>query len=118
MLNEQAIEYIKNALTTGELHMKDACKTLGWSYPRIRSRALTIAKKLNSTLTKRTRGVYYLEPHTAKDSVPPKPTDTTEAIDIVSDTIVVNEHQEDNGHTLDPKAVEAVLMGNTTDPNK
>jgi len=109
---KQAVEYIENALTNGELHMKETCKELGWSFPRVRSRSLTIAKKLNSTLTKRARGVYYLEPHTT-----PEPTNTIEATDVVSDA-VVNEPQEDNGHTLDPNAVEAAIMGSTTSSNE
>ena len=109
---KQAVEYIENALTNGELHMKETCKELGWSFPRTRSRMLTIAKKLNSTLTKRARGVYYLEPHTTPD-----PIDTTEATDVVSDA-VVDAPQEGNGHTLDPNAVEAAIMGNTTSSNE
>lgn len=109
---KQAVAYIENALTNGELHMKETCKELGWSFPRVRSRARTIAKKLNSTLTKRARGMYYLEPHTT-----PEPTNTTEATDITSDA-AVDAPQEDNGHTLDPNAVEAALMGNTTDSNE
>lgn len=109
---KQAVEYIENALTNGELHMKETCKELGWSFPRVRSRALTIAGKLDSTLTKRVRGVYYLEPHAT-----PEPTDTTEATDVVSDA-VVDAPQEDNGHTLDPNAVEAALMGSATDSNE
>ena len=59
---EKAIEYITDALTNGELHMKEACKELGWSFPRIRSRSLTIAKKLNCTFMKASRGVYVLDP--------------------------------------------------------
>jgi len=59
---EQAIEYITAALTNGELHMKEACHTLGWSFPRIRSRSLTIAKKMKCEFKKVSRGVYILDP--------------------------------------------------------
>lgn len=59
---EYAIAYITNALVNGELHMKAACKELGWSFPRIRSRALTIAKKMKCSFIKTSRGVYVLEP--------------------------------------------------------
>ena len=104
---KQAVEYIENTLTNGELHTKETCKELGWSFPRVRSRMLTIAKKLDSTLTKRARGVYYLEPHTT-----PEPADITEAADIVSDAVVDAPQEEDN-NTLDPAAVEAAIMGST-----
>ena len=72
---EYAIEYITNALTNEELRMKNACKKLGWSFPRIRSRALTIAKRLNCAIVKTSKGVYILEPL---------------EIPIVSNTIVSN----------------------------
>jgi len=63
MSYQKEIDYITNALTTGTLVMKTACKELGWSFPRIRSRALTIAKRANCTLKAVTRGVYILEPN-------------------------------------------------------
>ena len=53
--------YIQEKLTTSTLVMKDAVTTLNWSFPRIRSKAKTIAKKLNGTLVKKTRGEYALQ---------------------------------------------------------
>jgi hypothetical protein len=58
---DEAITYIKNALLTGELNMKDAVDTLGWSFPRIRSKAKTISKKLGGTFTKKSRSIYYID---------------------------------------------------------
>jgi len=58
---EDATNYIKNTLVTGELNMKEATKALGWSFPRIRSRAKTICKKLDGVFTKKSRGIYFLE---------------------------------------------------------
>ena len=86
--------------------MKDACKKLGWSFPRIRSRALTIAKKLNCTFKKTSRGVYVLEPinseiPTAKDTTDKSSTETVESAAVV----------KDDEHTLDADEVEKALMG-------
>jgi len=58
---EEAVEYIKTALISGELNMRDAVQTLGWSFPRIRSKARTIAKTLNGILTKKARSIYFVE---------------------------------------------------------
>jgi len=59
----EAVEFIQNALVGGELNMKTATEALGWSFPRIRSKAKTIAKKLNGTIAKKSRGIYLLEPN-------------------------------------------------------
>lgn len=114
MNKEQGVEYIQNALTSGELNMKEACKTTGWSFPRVRSRALTIAKKLNSTLTKRTRGVYYLKPNEVLNNTPPtESTNTTETTENIASDAAIDVPQE-NEHALDPNKVEAALMGDAT----
>ena len=60
---DQAIKYIRDKLINDKLIMADATETLGWSFPRIRSRAHTICKKLNGTFTKVERGVYILQPN-------------------------------------------------------
>jgi len=57
----EAVEFIQNALVGGELNMKTATEALGWSFPRIRSKAKTIAKKLNGVMIKKSRGIYFLE---------------------------------------------------------
>ena len=95
---EHAVEYITNALVNGELHMKAACKELGWSFPRIRSRALTIAKKMKCTFTKTSRGVYILEP---LEPVAPEVEDSTS---ITSDSLVADAATGDNN-------VEVALSG-------
>lgn len=92
---ERAVEYITNALTDSKLYMKEACKELGWSFPRIRSRALTIAKKMNCTFTKVTRGEYILTPIN----------DTTET---PAETPVEAINTEPS---LDPDEVERALLG-------
>ena len=105
-----AVEYISNALTHGELRMKEACKELGWSFPRIRSRALTIAKKLNSTIVKTSRGVYVLEPITETVETPAEATEnptTADSAVVTSDSVI----SEDAEPTLDPAKVEAALLG-------
>ena len=114
----QAIKLITDQLTNGELHMKSTCKELGWSFPRIRSRALTLAKKMNCTLVKVTRGVYILDPivqksPTAAPAVEPPAEDNTT---ITSDALVEGDGTEDDDgddYTLDPDAVEAALLDNT-----
>lgn len=55
--------YIQERLTTSTLSMKEAVTTLGWSFPRIRSKAKTIAKKMNGTLVKKARGEYAFQPN-------------------------------------------------------
>ena len=103
---EHAIGYITNALVNGELHMKTACKELGWSFPRIRSRALTIAKKMKCTFMKTSRGVYILEPLEQAVSIggPPPVEDSNP---ITSDSNITT----GDGTTLDPDEVEAALLG-------
>lgn len=59
---EYGVKYITDALINEKLQMATACKELGWSFPRIRSRALTVAKKMNCAIVKVSRGVYILEP--------------------------------------------------------
>lgn len=127
---DTAVEYITSALTDGKLLMKDACKELGWSFPRIRSRALTVAKKLNSTFTKVSRGVYILEPlETAVSKTlesTPEITDenptTAESAVVENDATIVDDPTdnltEEDEPTLDPAKVEAALLGDGTDtPN-
>lgn len=124
---DTAVEYITSALTDGKLLMKDACKDLGWSFPRIRSRALTVAKKLNSTFTKVSRGVYILEPLETAVSETPEITDenstTSDSVVVENDATIVNDPtdnpaEEEDEPTLDPAKVEAALLGNGTDtPN-
>ena len=111
---DQAVEYITKALTEGELHMKVACKTLGWSFPRIRSRSLTIAKRMKCTFTKTARGVYILEPIGNSSTEAP-----TKATKITSDAVVKGDDTKDDGeHILDPAKVEAALLGdNNNTPN-
>ena len=101
---EHAIEYITNALLHGKMHMKEACKELGWSFPRIRSRALTIAKKMNCVFTKTTRGVYILEPIGAPVS---EETIENPAVAVTSDSTLVDNDEP----TLDSAEVEAALLG-------
>jgi len=90
---ERAVVYITNALTTGELVMKTACDDLGWSFPRVRSRAQTIAKKLNGIFKKSARGVYFLEPNPSI-AIPlptdPPPTDASIKADEVAAVIARN----------------------------
>lgn len=111
---DQAVEYITNALTNGELHMKEACKELGWSFPRIRSRSLTIAKKMKCVFTKVNRGVYILEPINDNSTEAP-----VEAAGITSDAVVESDDTKgDDDHTLDPDEVEAALLGDSNNtPN-
>jgi hypothetical protein len=90
---KDAVEYITNALVNDKLSMNAACKDLGWSFPRIRSRALTIAKGMQSVLTKVERGIYILDSTTSVN------TDATIGADAEP--------------TLDPAKVEAALLGNT-----
>ncbi len=98
---EQAIEYITNALTNGELRMKEACHTLGWSFPRIRSRSLTIAKKMKCIFKKIDRGVYILDPIDGGSPV-------------VSPSIIVSMDKgpEEDEPTLDAAEVEKALLNN------
>lgn len=58
---EMAEKYIQDTLLNGKLEMKDACNTLNWSFPRVRSKAMTICKKLGGEFVKESRGVYYLQ---------------------------------------------------------
>ena len=60
MSNEVA--YIKSQLIESILVMKDAKKITGWTFPRIRSRAITICKNLKGTFEKVERGVYMFQP--------------------------------------------------------
>lgn len=55
--------YIQDKLVNGTLSMKEAVNELNWSFPRIRSKAKTIAKKLNGTLVKKARGEYSFQPN-------------------------------------------------------
>ena len=102
---EQAVEYITNALTNGELYMKAACKELGWSFPRIRSRALTIAKKMKCTFTKTSRGVYILEPFETSTSV-------EDSTGVVGNTSIEDGTKDTDKYKLDPDKVEAARLGN------
>ncbi len=63
---EKAEEYIQTALINGKLEMKQACEELGWSFPRIRSKAMTICKKLGGEFVKESRGVYFLRTNQAE----------------------------------------------------
>ena len=63
-----AIKYITEKLTTSKLVMADATRDLGWTFPRIRSRAKTICKKLNGSFVAESRGVYVFVPHTVSAS--------------------------------------------------
>ena len=56
-----ATEYIIERLSNDKLVMLDAVNKLNWSRPRIRSRALTISKRLKMDLVATERGVYVLE---------------------------------------------------------
>jgi len=58
---EIAEEYIRTTLINSKLEMKQACEELGWSFPRIRSKAATICKKLGGKFVKESRGVYFLQ---------------------------------------------------------
>lgn len=58
-----ATEYIRDQLINDKLIMADATEKLGWSFPRIRSRALTICKTLKGTFVRLERGVYMFEPN-------------------------------------------------------
>ena len=58
--------YIQDKLVNGTLVMKDAVSELNWSFPRIRSKAKTIAKKLDGTLVKKARGEYSFQPNPTK----------------------------------------------------
>ena len=80
--SQEAANYIETALISGHLVMKDACKELGWSFPRTRSKAQTICKKLGGTFIKKERGVYYLNPNdsTPKEIQTPEETITTAAV--------------------------------------
>lgn len=102
---EMAVEYITNALANGELHMKEACKELGWSFPRIRSRAHTIARKMKCAFMKTSRGVYILEPLET-------PTSVEDSAEVVSDTSIEGGTKDDDEYTLDADEVEAALLGN------
>lgn len=63
----EAVSYIKDRLINDKLIMAEATEKLSWSFPRIRSRARTICKKLNGKFVSVERGVYILEP---QDSPP------------------------------------------------
>jgi len=58
----EVVEYLQSKLTTSTLIMKEAVATLGWSFPRIRSKAKTIARKMNGELVKKSRGEYAFQP--------------------------------------------------------
>jgi len=58
MTKAEGVEYIKEQLINGKLIMADATEKTGWSFPRIRSRAITICKKLGGSFVKENRGVY------------------------------------------------------------
>jgi len=58
----EAVEYIRSALINGKLNMKEATTELGWTFPRVRSRAKTICKKMKGTFEKESRGVYIFQP--------------------------------------------------------
>lgn len=55
---KQAIEYILYYLDKGGVNMQQAVKDLGWSFPRIRSRILTICNANGSARVSLKRGVY------------------------------------------------------------
>lgn len=61
---------IQEALLHGELSMKTIVEQSGWTYPRVRSKARTVAKKLGGSLEKRSRGVYaYIKNETPSEPV-------------------------------------------------
>jgi len=57
----EGVEYIRDQLVNGELIMADATEKTGWSFPRVRSRAITVCKRLGGKLEKKERGVYVYE---------------------------------------------------------
>jgi len=107
---EVAEKYIQDALVNGKLEMKAAVKELGWSFPRIRSKAKTLAKKLNGVLTKDTKGIYFLKTDIVKEvpvaSVPEEPSaEETPAEETSTETPQYTAEQ-----------VEAAVMGNLANP--
>ena len=112
---EVATKYITNALVNGKLHMKAACKELGWSFPRIRSRALTIAKKMKCTFMKTSRGVYILGP--LNPLLDPTASVVEDSTEINSDTLIAGEDVDDEDDTDedDTDEVEAALLSNGSD---
>jgi len=68
----EALSYIKDKLVNGRLVMQEATEALGWSFPRIRSRAKTVCKKLNGKFVSVERGVYILEPRDSISSNEPE----------------------------------------------
>lgn len=68
---EEAVAYIRDHLLTGKLVMAEASKQLGWTFPRIRSRAKTICRALGGEFTKEMRGVYFCKNNS--DSAPTSP---------------------------------------------
>jgi hypothetical protein len=74
----EAGEYIRRALVEGKLNMKTATTDLGWAFPRIRSRAKTICKKMNGTFEKESRGIYYFQPREEKVGSGDQPAISTE----------------------------------------
>jgi hypothetical protein len=101
---EQATEYIESALVNGTLEMKAACKELGWSFPRIRSRAQTICKKMGGTFEKTSRGVYYL-------CVPPDPNKEPGIAEPQTEPEVEEKHE------ITAAEAEAAIMGNLNKNN-
>lgn len=67
----EAVSYIRERLLNSKLIMAEATEELGWSFPRIRSRAKTICKKLNGKFVSTERGVYIIEPQGSPSSPPP-----------------------------------------------
>jgi len=59
MMNKpQGVAYIQDCLVNGKLVMTLAVEETGWSFPRVRSRAITICKRLGGVFEKESRGVY------------------------------------------------------------
>jgi len=109
---EQAEEYIRNALINGKLEMKQACKDLGWSFPRIRSKAKTISKKLGGTFTKDVRGVYFLDTGT---NTQPSTSSTIESSAEITEDNTTDNIVEDTIDNPTAEEVETAIMSNLED---
>lgn len=54
--------FIQEKLISGKMIMKEVCKETGWSFPRVRSCAKTICKRLGCIYVRESVGVYYADP--------------------------------------------------------
>lgn len=110
-----AEKYIQDALVNSKLKMKKAVQELGWSFPRIRSKAKTIAKKLNGVLTKDTKGVYFLKTDDVKAAaVIDAPVVETPETVTVETPVETPETPETPQYTAEE--VEAAVMGDLANP--